>query len=112
MVLDKLPASWSAIIWSQWEELQDLKELKGVELITEQLAVLLDTTPDDKQIQELEIDELFECVNRISWLKSQPNCLLAQTIGEFQFKPLNQLTLGEFIDCEHYIQGGIENFFH
>lgn len=104
-----LPTNWSSITLRQYQELEELNDLSGIELILERLAVLLDTDIYDSQIFDLDMDDILTISNKISWLDSEPNFI--GTDIDFHLKPkdLNTLFLGEFIDIEHYINEPIKN---
>lgn len=105
----KLPRSWNEITIDQWQELKDLEgdpELVGIDLFCEQLAILLDTDTTDPEIEELSIDEIFDIMKGLSWLKSQPRAAFIEQIDRYHWQDLNGLKLGEFIDIEYYLPDG------
>lgn len=111
-ILNQLPNNWSQISYDSYLELQELqadKSLEGMELIIEQLSVLLDTDSTDPLWDDLSAEDLFTLINRCGWLASEPKPQLLLDYQEvYRFKPLNQLTLGEFIDVEHWIKEGYD----
>jgi hypothetical protein len=109
--MDNLPTSWLDITFTQYLELKELesdKNITGIELLFEQLAVLFDTDTEDPDLQDLTDQELFELMNELKWLAQTPKAELPNQWREFAFRSLNQLTLGEFIDAEHMLQLGLD----
>jgi hypothetical protein len=105
----KIPNNWSSITLRQYQELQELNDLSGIELILERLAIILDTDIYDSQIFNLDMDELLSIKNDISWLDSEPNYVGSDIDFYLKPKDFNNIFLGEFIDIEHYINEPIKN---
>ena len=114
-ILNLLPKNWNDISLSTYQELKELEEdveLSNTEFFLEQIAILLDTSSDDTLFDELDIDELCIIMDSIGWLKNMNFPKPIQTIQscfKLELKPFNKITLGEFIDIEHYIQEPIKN---
>ena len=109
LLQSRLPRSWAEVNIDQWQELKELesdRELTGIDLFCEQLAILLDTDTTDPQIEELSIDEVFDIIKGLNWLKSQPRSQFSEQIDRYHWQDLNSLKLGEFIDIEHYLPDG------
>lgn len=107
-LLQRCPSNWTSISLPAYTELQELEAdttLEGVDRVLEQLAVLLDTDTSDPLFDELSMDDFFDIVPRLAWLAQPPRPVLAQDLGVYRFKPLNELALGEFIDLEHWNSG-------
>ncbi len=103
-IIDLLPKSWNDITLTMFQELKSLnkEDTNKFELVLEQLAIVIDTDTEDELFDELDIDELFKIIGKIKWLYSEPNKNFTKKIGEYEIKDLTKLTLGEFLDLEHY----------
>lgn len=99
-----LPKNWSEVTVEQFQELTAIKlqALSQVELATEEIALLADIAPDDEQIEDMEVEELFKLMNTVKWVNSDPSNNVDIKIGDYEAKSFNKLNLGEFIDLEHY----------
>lgn len=94
-----LPKNWSQIKVDQFIELHNLEESQGSLFLyqLEQLAILTDQDADDIDITT---DELVQYLTELRWSRSEPKGLKHE-INDKVFKGMD-LTLGEFIDLEHY----------
>lgn len=108
-----IPKSWESVSVSFWKELIQLKptDFKNqYEYKLELLYTLLGSDGDDLDIDELDIDEVIEILNSISWLFNEPSLDFKKEINGLRVKNINRLTLGEFIDLESFTKNGyIEN---
>jgi hypothetical protein len=107
----KLPKSWNEITVSQWVELNsiDPKEYNSVFLHTlEAISILSDTDPEE--LEELSPEELIDLASQVSFIKREPSNKPNELVKGFRLKPMDALTLGEFIDLEHYISQSVQNF--
>jgi len=64
------------------------------------LCTLTDSYPED--FDDAELHEVAEWFKDLQWLYSEPSKLHSDCVGKFHLKPMNELTLGEFIDLEYY----------
>lgn len=106
-----LPKSWNEITVSQWVELNsiDQEEYNSVFLYTlEAISILSDTDPEE--LEELSPEELIDLAAKVSFVKREPSNKPNELVKGFRLKPLDELTLGEFIDLEHYVSQTTENF--
>jgi len=103
-----IPNNWSKITLAQYQELKALEaeeeSIGSFEYIIEQLAILLDTDSEDDFFDDMDIDQLLEMIKNVSWLRSKPNGMIKNEIDKYYCKELNKLTLGEFLDLEHYFK--------
>ena len=107
----KLPKSWNEVTVNQWVELNliDPNEFNSVFLHTlEGLSILSDTDPEE--LEYLTPEELIDLANQVSFIKREPSNKPKQAVKGFMLKPLDALTLGEFIDLEYYISQNVQNF--
>jgi len=97
--------SWSDVNVKLWTELSEIKKLKDTltttEFYIEIIAFLEDISPDDSIFDEMSSGELFRKINESSWVWSIPDSLPKPHNGLVP-KPLNDLTLGEFVDLESF----------
>lgn len=106
-----LPKSWNEITVSQWVELNsiDQEEYNSVFLYTlEAISILSDTDPEE--LEELSPEELIDLAAKVSFVKREPSNKPNELVKGFRLKPMDALTLGEFIDLEHYIGQSVQNF--
>ena len=106
-----LPKSWNEIRVEQWVELNsiDPEEFNSVFLQTlEGISILSDTAPEE--LEDLSPEELIELASKISFIKREPSNTPKQAVKGFMLKPLDALTLGEFIDLEYYSSQSVQNF--
>ncbi len=106
-----LPKSWNEVRVEQWVELNsiDPEEFNSVFLHTlEGISILSDT--DHEELEDLSPEELIELASKISFIKREPSNKPKQAVKGFLLKPLDALTLGEFIDLEYYSSQLAENF--
>lgn len=106
-----LPRNWNEVRVSQWVELStiDPQEFNSVFLHTiEALSILSDTDPEE--LEDLDPEELIDLAKKVSFIQREPSNKPKQAVKGFMLKPLDALTLGEFIDLEYYISQTTENF--
>ena len=110
-ILNKLPSNWNLITINQYQELRELgeEELSGTSLVLEQLAVLLDTDTEDPELDDLTIDELFEAIEKLQFLSADPPANSTKIDIDYEPIEFKDLSLGEFIDLEHFMTDPIGN---
>lgn len=105
----KLPSSWDEILVDQYIELRGLdNELPYFDLMLETISIVTDTDIDE--LEELSFNELVAIEKQLVWLTSEPSKNVADRLvfeTTLHYKGLDNLTLGEFIDLNHYFS---ENF--
>ncbi len=108
----KLPQQWSQISVSQFLELNSLSSEDGI--FNYQIDVLSALTDSDiSYFEELELNELSELTKQIKWLQSDPSRRYKSKLDNYVLKPFSKLTLGEFIDLEHYFSNNyLDHFCH
>ena len=96
-----LPKGWHQVNLEQFIELRSLQPDDGLfNHNIDILCTLTDSYPED--YDDAELHEVSEWFKDLQWLYSEPNKNHVGQIGKFQIKPMNELTLGEFIDLEYY----------
>lgn len=97
-----LPKNWKQIKVDQYVELRSLREedfgslfLFNIEL----LAIVMDTEADE--LDDLTSDELTENINALRWIGREP-VGMQNSVMHYNLVSLKRLSLGEFIDLEHY----------
>ena len=106
-----LPRNWNEVTVSQWLELNTIDELEynSVFLQTiEALSILSDTDPEE--LEDLDPEELINLARNVSFIQREPSNKPKELIKGLKLKPLDRLTLGEFIDLEHYAMQFVQNF--
>jgi predicted CopG family antitoxin len=105
-MINNLPKSWNDISLEIYQELHSIKkeDKTYTELLVEQISLLLDIAPDDEYFDELDIDELINIINNIKWIKNTPSENFSNVIDNLNLKDINKMTLGEFIDLEHFFK--------
>jgi len=102
----KLPSSWDDILVDQYIELRGLDdELPYFDLMLETISIVTDTDIDE--LEELSFTELQQLERELTWLTSEPPKRITAKIDNYHYKGLDSLTLGEFIDLNHFFS---ENF--
>ena len=102
-----IPKSWNDVTLYQYQELS--KSMKSGEDMLDIFSILLNTTPDDPIIEDMDFDYVKSEIDKLGWLSLEPVGQLNNKIEELYIKEFKNLTLGEFIDIEHYYIDAIEN---
>jgi hypothetical protein len=106
-----LPRNWNEVTVNQWQELNsiDSEEFNSLFLHTiEGLSILSDTDPEE--LEDLDPEELLYLASKVSFIKREPSNKPKELVKGFKLKPLDALTLGEFIDLEYYAVQLVQNF--
>ena len=71
------------------------------------------TDSNISEFEELDIDELTVLTEQIKWINSEPSKRYKSKLDKYVLKPFSKLTLGEFIDLEHYFSNNyLDHFCH
>ena len=71
------------------------------------------TDSNISEFEELDIDELTVLTEQIKWIQSEPSKRYKNKLDKYVLKPFSKLTLGEFIDLEHYFSNNyLDHFCH
>ena len=108
----KLPKHWNQISVSQFLEIRSLSSEDG--MFNYQIDVLSALTDSNiSEFEELDIDELGELTKQIKWVQSDPSRRYKNKLDNYVLKPFSKLSLGEFIDLEHYFSNNyLDHFCH
>lgn len=102
------PKNFGSISVAQYVELLELNPEdfdSSFEFQIERLSIILDE--DAEYLEDnLNIEELSDLNSSTAWIKGRIKGEFLEQYGEFKFKPLEKLTLGEFIDLENLFSKG------
>ena len=102
------PKNSGSISVAQYVELLELNPEdfdSSFEFQIERLSIILDE--DAEYLEDnLNIEELSDLNSSTAWVKGRIKGEFLEQYGEFKFKPLEKLTLGEFIDLENLFSKG------
>jgi hypothetical protein len=96
----------------QFLEIRRLSSEDG--MFNYQIDVLSALTDSNiSEFEELDIDELTVLTEQIKWINSEPSKRYKSKLDKYVLKPFSKLTLGEFIDLEHYFSNNyLDHFCH
>lgn len=100
----KLPRNWNDISYFQFLELVDIQDNIEENKMIEQLAVLLDISPEDEMLNDLDVDEVFDIFSKLRWLQKPIPKKLEKKYDNKVLKDFSDIRLGEFIDIEYYLE--------
>ena len=97
---------------SQFLEIRNLSSEFGI--FDYQIDVLCALTDSNiSYFEDLDIDELGELTKQIKWIQSEPSRRYKNKLDNYVLKPFSKLSLGEFIDLEHYFSNNyLDHFCH
>ena len=96
-----LPKSWSEIDVLQFKEIRELYTITEVfNREIEILAIVADVSSEE--LEDLDIEEVTAMINEIKFINSEPSKQYKHQVNDYHFKPLDKLTIGEYIDLEFY----------
>ncbi len=71
------------------------------------------TDSNISEFENLDIDELGELAKEIKWIQSEPSRRYKSKLDKYVLKPFTKISLGEFIDLEHYFSNNyLDHFCH
>ena len=111
-----LPKTWDDLTYSQWRELDKIlseKWISEMERDCEVVAFFLDTSVDSEDFTKITFKEMREILNQVKWcfqpaLKTFPDKVFVCGI-EWHFINLDEMSIGEWIDLDYYIQNIQDN---
>jgi hypothetical protein len=108
----KLPKNWNQISVEQFLEIRRLSSEDGMfNYQIDVLSALTDSNISD--FEELDIDELTVLTEQIKWINSEPSKRYKNKLDKYVLKPFTKISLGEFIDLEHYFSNNyLDHFCH
>jgi hypothetical protein len=97
---------------SQFLEIRNLSSEDG--MFNYQIDVLSALTDSNiSEFENLDIDELGELAKEIKWIQSEPSRRYKSKLDKYVLKPFTKISLGEFIDLEHYFSNNyLDHFCH
>jgi len=98
-----LPRSWNDVTVEQFRELKSLDNEDFDSLFSRELeyvSILTDT--DIEELEDMDIDELTTVISELKFIKKSPTNQFKRELTYYKYKGCDSLTLGEFIDLEHY----------
>lgn len=113
------------LLYKNWGELpleiyQELREIRRknwdseTEKSIEEISLFLDISPDDEFFETLSLRDLAILEMRMNWTYKFPDFIpddkIVMNEEELFFINLNTISLGAYIDCEHYLKQGEENY--
>jgi len=108
-----IPTSWEEITIAQFQEyneyIKNSEEKRPLTRLIQMLSILTDT--DEEILFKLNYEVIDEIKNNMVFLEDEPNAIFKNIIEiqgkKYGFqKDLHALTLGEWIDIEHYVTNG------
>ena len=71
------------------------------------------TDSNISEFEDLDIDELTVLTEQIKWIQSEPSKRYKNKLDKYVLKPFTKISLGEFIDLEHYFSNNyLDHFCH
>jgi hypothetical protein len=101
-----LANSWHEITLYQYLEIEKARNKtwdSTSELHIELISILLNTTPDDEIFDDMDWDYITQNILTRQWIFGEPLNSATSQLDKFKRIELNNLKLGEFIDCEYWI---------
>ena len=97
---------------SQFLEIRNLSSEFGI--FDYQIDVLCALTDSNiSEFEELDIDDLGKLTRQLKWIESEPSRRYKNKLDNYVLKPYSKLSLGEFIDLEHYFSNNyLDHFCH
>lgn len=96
----ELPKNWDEISLEKYLEIIELEseDLTQFDFYLEKLCIL----SDDDSWQDEEYTVIYQTINENKWLNLMPTSF-KEKVGDYIIKPLNKLTLAEWIDLDKFI---------
>jgi hypothetical protein len=102
-----IPKSWTEITLEQFIELSEVEDDSFILSNIEIISIVADCDIED--VEDYSTKQILEISKSLGWLRKQPHNVFLKVVGELKYKPLHLLTLGEFIDLEHYNAKGVSS---
>ena len=101
----KLPQSWKEVQTYQYKLLNELNEESFGSLFLYNIEVISILTDNDiEEFDDTTTEEFSSYMSQLKWLRKEPSKNFKRKIDKYTFKDLNKVSLGEFIDLEHYFK--------
>ena len=106
-----LPKSWNEITVSQYVELKTINIVKFDSIFLQSIEVLsILTNEPPEEFEELDAEELIDLMQKVSFIQRDPPNKPKELLKGQRLVPFIGISLGEFIDLEHYTTNLAENF--
>jgi hypothetical protein len=102
-----IPKSWTEITLEQFIELSEVEDDSFILSNIEIISIVADC--DIEEVEDYSTKQILKISKSLGWLRKQPHNVFSKVVGELKYKPLHLLTLGEFIDLEHYNAKGVSS---
>lgn len=103
----KLPSNWKQVRTEQFIEISELKEEDYGSLFLYNLEVLsIVSDTDIDELEDISPEELFKYMEQLKWMRREPPKKASGNVLDYSLHALAYLTLGQFIDLEHYFADG------
>lgn len=100
--------SWNDITVNQFIELSSIEEnLSYYDRCITIFSIINDT--DSESFDNITFTEMGNLMESLSWMSIQPDINFKKTINNLHYKDINQSTLGDFIDINHFLDTPINN---
>jgi len=97
----KLPKQWNQVTLEQFIEFSGIDREQGAYHYNSEALSILSDEPMEV-IEDMDVDEMAELVAEAKWCTSEPSKIYKHELFGMKFKPLNKLTLFEYIDLDYY----------
>lgn len=101
----ELPSSWTEVTVSEFLDLQSIEDCGS--LFEQQLDKLAVFTDED--LEEEPPLVITGLIKQMAFLNTKPSEVFKKTLGDYVYKPLSEVTWGEFIDLEHFARDGVKS---
>lgn len=115
----KIPQGWDEITIGQYQEYMDVLKTTDERLPMKRMISLLSvlTDTDEAVYYKMSMDVIHEITESVGFMNEEPkgnfNRIITINGVEYGFQyNMNELTLGEWIDLEHYITNGVIENLH
>jgi hypothetical protein len=112
--MKKEQKSWKDITLEQGIELSQLDIEDSWELVTNQMAIILDTTMDE--IENKPVALVYEFINDYAFIKEMPPMKKLDHFKRngkwYKLIDLSKMTLAQMVDIEEYYKAGLMNNVH
>lgn len=95
-------------VYSEFVQIRNTVWESDIQQMIEEISLFADCAPDDEFFDDITLKDLYALYAELKWTKFTPKGVLSPEIKErrHQFFPieLQNLSLGAYIDCNHYLK--------